>query len=79
MNVIWLASYPKAGNTWLSTLIYNYVANPEDIADNMQSPNVRDMIPDLHELISKNVGLREDSDATFICKTHFWFSSGAFF
>ena len=25
MNIIWLASYPKSGNTYLRFLIYNYL------------------------------------------------------
>jgi hypothetical protein len=27
-NIIWLASYPKSGNTWLRAFIYNLVENP---------------------------------------------------
>ena len=27
-NIVWLASYPKSGNTWLRAFIYNLVENP---------------------------------------------------
>ena len=35
-NIIWLASYPKSGNTWLRALIYNLIENrtsPGKLAD----------------------------------------------
>lgn len=28
-NIVWLASYPKSGNTWLRAFIYNLVENPD--------------------------------------------------
>lgn len=28
-NIIWLASYPKSGNTWLRTFLSNYLSNSE--------------------------------------------------
>lgn len=28
-NIVWLASYPKSGNTWLRAFIYNLIENPE--------------------------------------------------
>ena len=27
-NIVWLASYPKSGNTWLRAFIYNLIENP---------------------------------------------------
>jgi hypothetical protein len=27
-NIVWLASYPKSGNTWTRVFMANYVANP---------------------------------------------------
>ena len=46
-GIIWLASYPKSGNTWLRAFLANYMANPEQalpinelpkyaLGDNMQ-------------------------------------------
>ncbi len=31
--IYWLASYPKSGNTWLRTLITNYLRDAETPAD----------------------------------------------
>lgn len=28
-NILWLASYPKSGNTWLRLFLYNYLFNPD--------------------------------------------------
>jgi hypothetical protein len=28
-NLVWLASYPKSGNTWLRAFLHNYIAEPE--------------------------------------------------
>lgn len=28
-NIVWLASYPKSGNTWMRAFIYNLVENPQ--------------------------------------------------
>ncbi len=28
-KIVWLASYPKSGNTWLRTFLHNYIAQPE--------------------------------------------------
>jgi len=31
-NILWLASYPKSGNTWLRAFLANLVATPFGIA-----------------------------------------------
>jgi hypothetical protein len=28
-KIVWLASYPKSGNTWLRAFLHNYIAEPE--------------------------------------------------
>ena len=28
-KIIWLASYPKSGNTWLRAFLHNFLRNPE--------------------------------------------------
>jgi len=28
-KIVWLASYPKSGNTWLRAFLHNYIARPE--------------------------------------------------
>jgi len=37
-NIVWLASYPKSGNTWLRAFIYNLVENPERPGDIARLP-----------------------------------------
>ena len=29
-KIVWLASYPKSGNTWLRAFLHNFLRNPED-------------------------------------------------
>lgn len=65
MNVVWLASYPKSGNTWLATLLYNYIYKPVD-----ESGEVQNRIPDIHNLAAKGESLNEALDDTILCKTH---------
>lgn len=43
MGVVWLASYPKSGNTWLRFLVYSYLYGPPD-----SSADVGERIPDIH-------------------------------
>ena len=45
-NIVWLASYPKSGNTWMRAFIYNLVENPS-------SPGRLDSLPAFFEDESK--------------------------
>lgn len=40
MGIVWIASYPKSGNTWMRFLIANYLAGPIE-----RSEDVEDLIP----------------------------------
>jgi hypothetical protein len=42
MGVVWIASYPKSGNTWLRFLLANYLKGPID-----ESARVEALIPDV--------------------------------
>src|SRR5579884_3895517 len=64
-NVIWLASYPKSGNTWLRFLVCNLVFGLQDSAETLNR-----LAPDLHELTE----LPQLPEATVFMKTHFPFS-----
>jgi hypothetical protein len=44
-GVIWIASYPKSGNTWLRFLLCNLVFGPVESA-----AGLNERIPDLHEM-----------------------------
>ena len=61
-GIIWLASYPKSGNTWLRFFLYNYLhGTPRN------SKNIARKIPDIHVPGAIPVAL----DGTLFCKTHF--------
>ena len=69
--ILWLASYPKSGNTWvrifLSTLIYskNNIVNFEDLSKIRTFPKIRDFnglcenVQDRDELIQKWITAQE--------------------
>lgn len=44
-SVIWIASYPKSGNTWVRFLICNLVFGPQETA-----ARLNELAPDIHEL-----------------------------
>lgn len=44
-SVVWIASYPKSGNTWLRFLVCNLVFGPQDSAAALNY-----LAPDVHEL-----------------------------
>ncbi len=68
MKVIWLASYPRSGNTWLRFLLYNYFWG-----EPAHSSQVALRIPDLHKVHQRQPALdlaqRENARQIFI-KTH---------
>jgi len=45
-NIVWLASYPKSGNTWMRAFIYNLIENPS-------RPARIELLPDYFESESK--------------------------
>lgn len=34
--ILWLASYPKSGNTWIRLLITHYFSNNKDLFENIE-------------------------------------------
>ncbi len=69
MNVIWLASYPKSGNTYLRFLIYNYL-----YAEVTESMEVEKIMPDIHKLLSTGRALNTEIKQTIFVKSHFLYS-----
>lgn len=65
MGLIWLASYPKSGNTWLRFMLSSYLFGPPE-----ESLAVAQRIPDLHRTIP---GQLPPGDPELI-KTHFLLS-----
>ena len=61
-EIIWLASYPKSGNTWLRFFLYSYYFGIP-----LKSEEINRRIPDIHETSD----LRKTSGGSIFCKTHF--------
>jgi hypothetical protein len=69
MDIIWLASYPKSGNTFLRLLLYRYI-----YADTIDTKKIEKIIPDLHKLLSNRKKLNLNLTGSVLAKTHFLFS-----
>ena len=62
MKVVWIASYPKSGNTWMRFLLHHYFwGEPES------SLALNHRIPDLH----RPVGAIDTTQARLFVKTHY--------
>jgi hypothetical protein len=64
-SVIWIASYPKSGNTWVRFLACNLIFGPQDSAAAFNQ-----LAPDVHELRE----LPRPLPPRMLLKTHFQFS-----
>ena len=64
-NVVWIASYPKSGNTWVRFLVCNLVFGLQDSASALNQ-----LAPDIHELAA----VPELPAGPVFLKTHFPFS-----
>jgi hypothetical protein len=65
-NIVWIASYPKSGNTWVRFLVCNLLFGRQDSAHTL---NAR--VPDIHELGAQ----APDDLPAGIFKTHFVYSA----
>jgi hypothetical protein len=63
-NIVWLASYPKSGNTWLRAFIYNLIENPG-------RPGPIEALPDYFESESKPRWYIPYLDKTDLAETSF--------
>lgn len=64
MQVIWLASYPRSGNTWLRFLLHNYI-----YGEVRESGDVNRSIPPIHRY-----QLNDAYQGTILSKTHYAWS-----
>jgi Sulfotransferase domain len=64
-NVVWIASYPKSGNTWVRFLVCNLAFGLQDSAAALNR-----LAPDIHELSVAP----EPPNAPIFLKTHFRFA-----
>ena len=60
-NIIWLASYPKSGNTWFRIFLTNLMHNPDEPADINRLENIR--VASSRRLFDDNMWI-EASDLT---------------
>src|SRR5580700_2617391 len=65
-NIVWIASYPKSGNTWVRFLACNLIFGRQESA-----ATVSLLAPDIHEMGEALIG----SSHTGLVKTHFAYSS----
>lgn len=61
-SLVWLASYPKSGNTWLRFLLYHYLYKEARHTDDLARK-----IPDIHSVSRLDVM----QPKTLFCKTHY--------
>lgn len=61
MRIVWLASYPKSGNTWVRFLVYALLYGPPK-----QSIDVSRRIPDLH----RKIPFHPPESGALFAKTH---------
>ncbi|MDF1809497.1 MAG: sulfotransferase domain-containing protein [Phycisphaerales bacterium] len=65
MGIVWLASYPKSGNTWVRFLLYNAIyGQPKESLD------IARKIPDIH----RPIPFDPPTTDRLLCKTHFAYS-----
>jgi hypothetical protein len=69
-HVTWLASFPKSGNTWVRTLVANYLRDEDDL-DVMSQDGLTALVPDLVTVMSGGRVLPLDGPGTVVVKTHF--------
>jgi hypothetical protein len=64
-NLVWIASYPKSGNTWVRFLACNLLYGRQESASTLN-----DLAPDVHEMAQRMAG----SAYAGLAKTHFAYS-----
>jgi hypothetical protein len=69
MRIVWLASYPKSGNTWLRFLLHHYLHG-----EVTESAAVERAIPDLHT--SGPEAVKALGEGPVAVKTHFMLTPG---
>jgi hypothetical protein len=63
-NIVWIASYPKSGNTWVRFMACNLLFGTQSSAAALNT-----MSPDIHEWGSERL-----ADHSGLVKTHFYYS-----
>lgn len=70
--IVWLASYPKSGNTWLRFLLHHYLYGEVSASDDVER-----RIPDLHQTGPDKLPAPDPGVAggVLVCKTHMCLSA----
>jgi hypothetical protein len=66
-SIVWIASYPKSGNTWVRFLACNLLFGRQETASGLNA-----LAPDVHELLAAGVTAAPQG----LVKTHFALSAG---
>ena len=66
MGIVWLASYPKSGNTYARMLLHNYL-----YGETADTELVAERIPGIHGLLGDNIELKIEGDEQRIVKSHY--------
>lgn len=66
MSIVWLASYPRSGNTWLRFLLQAYAGGGQ-----IESRRLNADVPDIHR---KGVVIHPDAADSVLVKTHYLWS-----
>lgn len=69
MKIVWIASYPRSGNTWVRLLLFNYLYGGTE-----QSELINDRIPDLHLLSGSELTFGQKTDGPGCIKSHYKWS-----
>lgn len=64
-NIVWIASYPKSGNTWVRFVACNLLFGRQDTAQSLNS-----LAPDIHETGADKIAAHSG-----LVKTHFLYSA----
>lgn len=67
MRIVWLASYPKSGNTWVRYFLYSYLVGPVP-----STAHLARRVPDVH--VPGNVETAEPIEGRLFVKTHYAWS-----
>jgi len=71
-NIVWLASYPKSGNTWLRLFLFNYLFNPDEPAPINQAHRIGpgDAVSMLYRKASKTPVDLNDVETSLTLRPH---------
>lgn len=73
-KIIWIASYPRSGNTWMRFALRSYLMAGQSVAQSAGEDafeTIEDVIPDFHLIARSGDTLRLNGSTPVILKTHY--------